>query len=65
MAAHFLNRVRVLLKEGCEDKFIAAAEEWVATEGMLDSYWAKTGDCLFALLVFGRPRRSSLPLGLR
>jgi hypothetical protein len=47
VAAHFLNSVRVLLKEGCEDKFIAAAEEWVTTEGMLDSYWAKTVDRRF------------------
>ena len=65
MAAHFLNSVRVLLKEGCEDKFIAAAEEWVTTEGMLDSYWAKTADCLFALLEFGRARRSLFQSGLR
>jgi hypothetical protein len=47
VVAHFLNSVRVLLKEGCEDKFIAAAEEWVTTEGMLDSYWAKTVDRRF------------------
>jgi hypothetical protein len=58
VAAQFLNSVRVLLKEGCEDKFIAAAEEWVSTEGMLDSYRAKTGDRLFALLVFGRLRKA-------
>ena len=49
MAAKFLNSVRVLLKEGCEDKFIAAAEEWVSTEGMLDSYRAKIGDRLVDL----------------
>ena len=65
MAAPFLNSVRVLLKEGYDDKFIAAAEEWVTTEGMLDSYWAKTGDCLFALLEFGRARRSLFQSGLR
>ena len=58
MAAQFLNSVCVLLKDCCEDKFIAAAEELVSTEGVLDSYRAKTGDRLFALLVFGRLRKA-------
>ena len=58
MAAQFLNSVRVLFKQGCEDKFIAASEELVSTEGVLDSYRAKTGDRLFALLVFGRLRKA-------
>ena len=44
MAATFLNNVRVRCKEGCEDKFIAATEEWVNPQGMLDAYWAKTGE---------------------
>lgn len=38
MAATFLNNVRVRCKEGCEDKFIAATEERVNPEGMLDAY---------------------------
>ena len=58
MAARFINSVCVLLKDCCEDKFIAAAEELVPTEGVLDSYRAKTGDRLFALLVFGRLRKA-------
>ena len=58
MVAQFLNSVRVLFNEGCEDKFIAAAEEWVSTEGMLDSYRAKTGDRFFVLLAFGRLRKA-------
>ena len=44
MAASFLNNVRVRCKEGCEDKFIAETEAWVNPDGMLDAYWARTGD---------------------
>ena len=44
MSAKFLNNVRVLCKEGCEERFIAATEAWVNPEGMLQAYWAKTGD---------------------
>mgnify|MGYP001479095022 CR=1 FL=1 len=53
MAAQFLNSVRVLFNEGCEDRFIAAAEEWVAPEGMLDACGAKKADRLFGFVVFG------------
>lgn len=44
MAAKFLNNVRVLCKEGCEERFIAATEAWVNPKGMLHAFWAKTGD---------------------
>ena len=44
MAATYLNNVRVRCKEGCEDKFIAETKHWVNPEGMLDAYWAKTGE---------------------
>ena len=44
MAAKYLNNVRVRCKEGCEEKFIAETEQWVNPEGMLDAYWAKTGE---------------------
>ena len=43
MAAKFLNNVRVICKEGCEEQFIAATEAWINPDGMLDAYWAKTG----------------------
>ncbi|KZR87120.1 hypothetical protein [Synechococcus sp. MIT S9508] len=44
MVARFLNNVRVRCKEGCEDNFIAVTKQWVNPEGMLDAYWAKTGE---------------------
>ena len=44
MAATYLNNVRVLCKEGYEEKFIAETGQWVNPEGMLDAYWAKTGE---------------------
>ena len=44
MAAAYLNNVRVRCKEGCEEKFIAVTEQWINPEGMLDAYWAKTGE---------------------
>ena len=44
MPAAYLNNVRVLCKEGCEEKFIAETAQWVNPEGMLDAYWAKTGE---------------------
>ena len=44
MAAKFLNNVRVLCKEGCEERFIAATAAWVNPKGMLHAFWAKTGD---------------------
>ena len=65
MAAGYLNNVRVLIKEGCEKQFIAVTEEWVNPEGMLDAYWAKTGErsyCFVGLweseerLVAARPQ---------
>lgn len=65
MAARFLNNVRVRCKEGCEDNFIAETKQWVNPEGMLDAYWAKTGErsyCFVGLweseekLVAARPQ---------
>ena len=65
MAARFLNNVRVRCKEGCEDNFIAETKQWVNPEGMLDAYWAKTGErsyCFVCLweseetLVAARPQ---------
>ncbi len=44
MAAKFLNNVRVICKAGCEEAFISATQAWVNPEGMLDAYWAKTGE---------------------
>ena len=44
VAARFLNNVRVRCKPGCEDSFIAVTEQWVNPDGMLDAYWAKTGE---------------------
>ena len=65
VAARSLNNVRVRCKEGCEDRFIAVTEQWVNPEGMLDAYWAKTGErtyCFVGLwqseekLVAARPQ---------
>ena len=44
MAAKFLNNVRVICKEGCEEAFVAATEAWINPDGMMDAYWAKTGE---------------------
>jgi len=44
VAARFLNNVRVRCKEGCEDNLIVVTKQWVNPEGMLDAYWAKTGE---------------------
>ena len=65
MAAKFLNNVRVICKAGCEESFISATQAWVNPEGMLDAYWAKTGErryCFVGLwdseksLVYARPQ---------
>ncbi len=65
MSARFLNNVRVRCKKGCEDRFIAVTEQWVNPKGMLDAYWAKTGErayCFVGLweseesLVAARPQ---------
>ena len=44
MDAAYLYNVRVRCKEGYEEKFIAVTEQWINPEGMLDAYWAKTGE---------------------
>lgn len=44
MAAKYLNNVRILVKEGCEDKYLAAVEAWKLPAGMSDRYLAKTGE---------------------
>lgn len=44
MAAQYLNNVRVIVKEGCEQQYLAAVEAWATPEGMSDRYLAKTGD---------------------
>lgn len=44
MAAKFLNNVRVLVKEGCEDDYLKAVETWTTPDGMSDRYLAKTGE---------------------
>jgi hypothetical protein len=65
VAVKYINNVRVLCKEGCEEPFIAAIESWVNPDGMLDAYWAKTGErryCFIGLweseeqLVAARPQ---------
>ncbi|MDP6172436.1 MAG: hypothetical protein AB8A35_08685 [Prochlorococcus sp.] len=40
----FLNNVRVIVKEGCEEQYLAAVEAWTCPEGMTDHYLAKTGE---------------------
>ena len=44
MAATYLNNVRVLGKEGYEEKVIAETGQGVNPEAMVDAYWAKTGE---------------------
>ena len=44
MAAQYLNNVRVIVKEGCEQQYLAAVEAWATPDGMSDRYLAKTGD---------------------
>jgi len=44
VAAKFLNNVRVLVKEGCEDDYLKAVETWTTPDGMSDRYLAKTGE---------------------
>jgi len=44
MVVAFINNVRILCKEGCEEKFLAATASWVNPEGMTDAIWAKTGE---------------------
>ena len=65
MAAEFINNVRVVCKEGWEEKFLAATAAWVNPEGMTDAIWAKTGErryCFVGLweteeqLVAARPQ---------
>ncbi len=40
----FLNSVRVIVKEGCEDQYLTAVEAWTCPEGMTDRYLAKTDE---------------------
>ena len=50
MAAKFLNSIRVLCEEGCENKFFSATEEWVNPDGMWDAYSVKIGDRSFSFV---------------
>lgn len=43
VAAKFLNNVRVLVKDGCEDDYLKVVEAWATPDGMSDRYLAKTG----------------------
>ena len=44
MAAGSLNNVRMRCKQVCEDRFIAANEQWINPEGMLDACWARADE---------------------
>ena len=44
MAANFLNNVRVLVKEGCEEDYLKTVEAWATPDGMSERYLAKTGE---------------------
>ena len=44
MAENFLNNVRVLVKEGCEEDYLKTVEAWATPDGMSDRYFAKTGE---------------------
>ena len=44
MTARYLNNVRVIVKEGCEEQYLAAVEAWATPDGMSDRYLAKTGE---------------------
>ena len=44
VVAKFLNNVRVLVKDGCEDDYLKAVEAWATPDGMSDRYLAKTGE---------------------
>ena len=62
--ADFLNCVRVVVKQGCEKRYLDAVEAWVSPKGMRERYLARTGErayCFVALwdsqesLVAARP----------
>ena len=44
VADKFLNNVRVLVKDGCEDDYLKAVKAWATPDGMSDRYLAKTGE---------------------
>lgn len=64
MVAKFLNNVRVLFKEGCEERFIAATEAWVNSEGMLHAFGLRQVIVVIALLVSGKARKILSPQDL-
>ena len=44
LTTKYLNNVRVIVKEGCEEQYLAAVEAWATPDGMSDRYLAKTGE---------------------
>ena len=40
----YLNNVRVVVKQGCEEQYLAAVEAWSIPDGMSARYLAKTGE---------------------
>ena len=64
MAANFLNNVRVLVKEGCEEDYLKTVEAWATPDGMSERYLARLENAGIALLGYGRARKSSFLLVL-
>lgn len=44
MTAKYINNVRILVKEGCEEKYLSLVKNWPTPDGMTARYLAKTGE---------------------
>ena len=49
--ADFLNCVRVVVKQGCEKRYLDAVEAWVSPKGMRERYLARTGERAFCFVA--------------
>lgn len=44
MTTHYVNNVRILVKEGCAEQYLSAVRNWSTPNGMSAHYLAKTGE---------------------
>ncbi|WP_415410056.1 hypothetical protein ACLM45_00710 [Synechococcus sp. A10-1-5-9] len=49
--ADFLNCVRIVVKQGCEKRYLDAVEAWVFSKGMRERYLARTGERAFCFVA--------------
>ena len=53
------------LQGGMQEKFIAETEQWINPSGMLDAYWAKTGERSYCFVGLWDSEASLIAAGRR